>query len=222
MTDNLKSMMFWILAAALVALGFFWWPAWVVLTVSFIVYWVDLRWGQFCAWADHRWEELMDAIRARRKNEEPSSIERVVRAEAFVLVDAQGKPRAKLVMAQQDDFIVAGERLSESDRNSPALFLLDDDGCATTFFTLGPQGPVLKLGDVSGNEVLLTVGYGRGDTFVRISDADGFQTFIGKDWPVGHRSGDPRYGFAPAIEGKATSAASVILSKDGKVLWSAP
>jgi hypothetical protein len=118
------------LALAFIALGFVWRPAWGLLAVLVLM-----------EWAERGWEQLLDAIRgAARSQGKP---ERVVKAEEFILVDAKGIPRARLAI---------------EDGIKPMLALLDEDGARANYFMLTPTGPVLRLGNRGGEEIMLVVG----------------------------------------------------------------
>jgi hypothetical protein len=142
-----------------------------------------------------RLEELLDPV--RHCDPDPR---RIVVAEEFILVDANGKARARLAM---EDGVCPMLSLMNEDRTRNNVFILTADGSG-----------ILRLGNREGEEIILSVANTKRETDKVVSivlvDRDGFQTRIGREH-VG----------ASKIRGD--SAASVALTdKDGKVLWSAP
>lgn len=141
-----------------------------------------------------------------------------VRANSFVLVDAQGKQRATL------DIIMDQPRLALSDTNGtiraalaislggPALVLVGSNGSAAASLAVQPDGPLLDmLGANSMQAVTLEIPTHGPE--LKLNDANGFETAIGATDLITPTTG----------ETQTTSAASLVLfGKDKKVLWSAP
>jgi hypothetical protein len=100
------------------------------------------------------------------------------------------------------------------------LALLDENGASSSYFVLTPTGPVLRLGHRGGEEIILAVGeYFVGDkpepcVFISLSDRDGFATTIGRGRLREEKT------LTEALV--SVAAASLLLSKDHEVLWSAP
>jgi hypothetical protein len=142
-----------------------------------------------------RLEELLDPV--RHCDPDPR---RIVVAEEFILVDQNGKARARLAM---------------EDGVCPMLSLMNEDRTRNNVFILTAGGSgILHLGNREGEEIILSVA-GSGDKVVSIVlvDRDGLTTRIGRE---------PAY-YGSAKGPRGDSAASVALTdKDGKVLWSAP
>jgi hypothetical protein len=137
---------------------------------------------------------------------------RLVTAEEFVLIDAKQRARAKL-------FIEDGVR--------PMLALLDENGARPTYFASTPTGPVLRLGNRSGEEIMLAVG-GESDSesnvFIEVSDRNGFKTLIGKDRTKNETTNVRPPSAASVVLSKGPSLGAIIRgqSEDRKALWSAP
>jgi hypothetical protein len=146
-----------------------------------------------------RWTE--GALRSTTGRQEQP--QRIVKAEEFILVDSNGKARARLGM---------------EDGDSPTLALMYEDGSRPNYFMMTPTGAELRLGNRDGEEIMLVVGdySGRQETYAyaHIADRHGYTTTIGR----GRRREDEidRETWAKL------AASSVVLSKDGEVIWSAP
>jgi hypothetical protein len=150
---------------------------------------------------------VLDQLRHEaQKAERAQQSKNVLTAGEFVLVDAKGNPRA---------------RLSMEDGIKPMLALLDEDGVRANYFMLTPTGPVLRLGNRQGEEIMLSLGDYLGESrplpdhpivWISISDRNGFNTLIGK---MADRPEEEEAGRSTGV-----SAASIVLSGGGKVLWS--
>ena len=149
--------------------------------------------------SSERLEELLNPYRKA----EPDP-QRIVVAEEFILVDADGKARARLAM---------------EDGVCPMLSLINRNGTVGNYFILTEGGGVLHVGNQEGEEIILSVvNSGDNEKAVKIwlGDRDGFQTLIGRE--EAHSEINELPGRVRGV-----SAASVALTdKDGKVLWSAP
>jgi hypothetical protein len=150
--------------------------------------------------------------------------EPVVIAEEFVLVDREGKPRARFAMAENMEMRVEDGTKKVPDFKGPILLFLDQDGFSSNYLQLTSSGAILRFSDRQGNETVLAHnGLGIGDPqgnqtvithdSVGIFDADGFAARLGKILLVKNLTGEHR----------DTSVASLVLiGKDDKVIWSAP
>jgi len=141
-----------------------------------------------------------------------------VRANSFVLVDAQGRQRATLSM----------------DMNEPGLALRDASGAIRAMLANSPQGPTLGLLDANGKAAATLAVLSDGPLLgmldanltqgvmldipahgpeLKLNDANRFETDIGATDLITPTTGETH----------TTSAASIVLfGKDKKVLWSAP
>lgn len=141
-----------------------------------------------------------------------------VRARSFVVVDAQGKPRATLNM------YIGQPRLALTDANGitrasvavssrgPAVLLADANKKAVALLSVQLNGPRLDLVGVDETQGASFEVSGQGPG-LQLNDANGFETDIGVIGLTNPLIGETR----------TTSAASILLfGKDKKVLWSAP
>lgn len=140
-----------------------------------------------------------------------------VRANSFVLVDAQGKPRATLGMYADQP------RLALSDTNGtvraalavssggPVLMMVGTGKAVASLF-VESDGPELDmLGENEAQGAIFGIP-ARGPE-LRMNDASGFETELGVTDLITPTTGETH----------ATSAASIVLfGKGKKVLWSAP
>lgn len=150
---------------------------------------------------------------------EPTVPEKI-ESESFILDDVAGHKRAELSMS------VTG----------PSLSLLDQSGAALASISLNdgaPSGPLLRLSDPdhhstvvisvqtgAGSQLAFTgeqnavihMGVSKDGTSLEFLDQNGFSTSIGNGVKIG-KNGKAQQNGAAAI---------ALMSKDGRVLWSAP
>jgi hypothetical protein len=146
-----------------------------------------------------RWTEATLRSAAARRDQP----ERIVKAEEFVLVDSRGRASARLAM---------------EDGDSPMLALMYEDGARPNYFMMTPTGPVLRLGNRDGEEIMLVLGDCSGGheacAFVHIADRNGYTTTIGRGRPNDEEIDRETWA--------RFAASSVVLSKNREVIWSAP